>query len=448
MTNEDIKLSECTLNQYKQALVEANQRQGLWIKDFVDFFGDSSFASHTKDYDTYPHHVCQYAMMDYFKSHGFEKVREVNYDENGFVAGPVMEPIKIDLENSFSAYRDATVFFENKKTGKKAIFTITANRYDDEKEYRLCTAPESGVSLEGWHKYARKHNLYRGKIIMSNCKFLDLKKIGWENVIIPVGIKNVLQNMIIRTLQNSEIMKANHLSLKRGFLIEGTPGNGKTMIIKALFNTLPAGVTGILALPSQMKDASSINQVCRMAKDLAPCVLAIEDIDWVAEDRSSNGDAGKLMELMNFLDGVEDFSSIITIGTTNAVDTIEEAIKNRPGRFDRVIHIANPDVTCRREMFEVFTRPYKKEGVDVDQVIEFTDNLSGAHMADLVATAVEKALEHESFDKDTNVAILRAEHFQDALEEVKNKNYSSYLEKKNAGRSSMGFSAILRNNGR
>ena len=214
-----------------------------------------------------------------------------------------------------------------------------------------------------------------------------------------------------------------------------------TTAIRVVLKGLPEGITAILAQPSHLRFSADVKAICQMAKDLAPCVLVIEDIDWIAEDREHSGDAGKLIELMNQMDGLEDFTNVISIGTTNSLDTIEKAIKNRPGRFDRVIKISNPDEDCRRKMLKLFTKHYTiTAGVDFERLIKFTDKLSGAHMSDLCRTAVEKAIEEDSYDPETKIAVLKKDHFDSAIAEVKNKDYSTYLKTKNKGEArKMGF---------
>jgi hypothetical protein len=430
MPQENKKFADATLLDFTNSLVLAQSwgRERVFISEF---FGDRPYVT-TEEYVTpYQHHTAQWVMADFFEKLGMKKVVEQNIDR-GHSAAAVFENIECDLDKTFRGYKHAVVGYEDGE-GRRALVHIDRHTVD-EIIYKISTVPEQASLLEDWWRTAREQNLYKGKKITAGCRFLNLKNVAWEDVILPVGTKSLLQGMVNRTIMNREVLLANKLSLKRGILMEGSPGNGKTTAVRVIIKELPAEMTAILAQPSHMRYSSDVRAICQMARDLAPCVLVIEDIDWIAEDREHSGDAGKLIELMNQLDGIEEFSNVITIGTTNSVDTIEKAIKNRPGRFDRVVKIDNPDPDCRRQMLKLFTKYYTmSDDVDFDRIVEFTNKLSGAHMSDLCRTAVEKAIDDGSVDPLTKIAILSKSHFEAAIKEVKNKDYSTWMRAKSGG---------------
>jgi hypothetical protein len=421
---------EASIQDFTNALMMAQTwgRERVYISDY---FGDQPYIVIEEELTIYAHNTAQWVMKDFFEGLALKKVKEVNLDRGACLA-PVYENIERDQDKFFRGYKHAAITYVS-ETGEKALVQITKNTYDDI-IYKAYVSPDRSSLMADWLKMGREKNLYRGKKITADCKFPSLVEMTWDDVILPAGTKKMLQSIVSRSTVHRAVRVANKLSLKRGFILSSDPGNGKTTAVRVIVKELPPDFSAIIASPSHMEYSRDIKNICQMARDLSPCLLVFEDIDWIAEDREQSGDAGKLIELMNQMDGLEEFSNVITVGTTNSVETIEKAIKNRPGRFDRIVKITNPDEDCRRQMIKLFTRNYTApKTLNVERIVKFTEELSGAHMFDLCGTAAEKAIEDESYDPVSKVIILRDEHFEDAIKEVKNKNYTSYLEAKSKG---------------
>jgi SpoVK/Ycf46/Vps4 family AAA+-type ATPase len=280
--------------------------------------------------------------------------------------------------------------------------------------------------------------MYRGKKIDADCSFLKLAEVNWDDIILEPKVIQIVRNHVDELFLYSDYLKANNISLKRGVILAGPPGTGKTMLAKVLAKEVPGTV--IYALPSHMERAADISRVCEIAKDLSPAMLVIEDIDWIAENRDESHNAAAVIQLMNYLDGLQEFSDIITFATTNNVDKIEDAVKNRPGRFDRVIKVPPPNASCRLKMLERFTKDFILENIDFDPVVRATGKLSGAHIKDVCKTAALFAIREKSVNDEKRV-IVKQSHFEQALEEVGNIDYSSYLKAQNSQRTAIGFSS-------
>lgn len=123
---------------------------------------------------------------------------------------------------------------------------------------------------------------------------------------------------------------------------------------------------------------------------------------------------------MNQLDGLIENHFVIVIATTNRVDDVEEALRNRPGRFDRIIEIAPPNLAGRIHMLQLFTQNYKLEGVDLEIVAQKTEKYSGAHVKELVITAAITAIDNKSLTEE-GLVILKPEFFLSNIEKVRNK---------------------------
>lgn len=433
---ESVKLVDATLAQYTLASI-MSQSYGQERAFINDFFGNQPYVSVEEVASPYQHNLSQYVQDKFFTENGFKKVCEKNSDFSTSSA-PVFADIEIDVGKTIRGYWQASVGYE--KEGQRLLVMIEEWGDHGERQYRVMAPEEHAGLLKEWIARGKQDNFYRGKKINALAKFLELKDVSWADVILQPGVKSLLQGLVHRIIANEAIYRRNKLPLKRGFLLTGKPGNGKTSAIRVVAKEAP--VTVVYVQPCHLMSAKNVRDVCQMARDLAPCILMIEDIDWIAEDRNT-GDAGRVIELMNQLDGLEDFTNVITIATTNDQEKIEGAIKNRPGRFDRVITIDNPDASCREQMIHIFCKHWKMEGVEVAKVVEFTKDLSGSHMYDLCHTAADHAVEKMSLDED-GMIILRGEHFESAIKEVKDKDYSTYMKMKSSGRpQKIGFSAMI-----
>jgi ATP-dependent 26S proteasome regulatory subunit len=431
-TNTETLFKDCTLKQFIDALIRGNGfgHETLWIKTF---FGELPFGITERTIGQYEHNICQYVMQDYFETQlGYNKIKESYFDEGGEVA-ITYENLEYDNKKFKKVYKNAFVMYEN-ASGEKICVSINVFS-SREIIYRIYANPTLDNILIDWFALARKHNLYRGKKIDADCKFLQLADVTWDDIILQPKVVKIIKDNVTESFENIEILRANGLSLKTGLIFAGPPGTGKTMLAKVISKGISGTV--IYALPSHLERSSEISRVCDMAKDLAPCILIIEDIDWIAESRDESYNAGAVIQLMNQLDGLQEFADVLTIATTNNVDKIEDAVKNRPGRFDRVINVPKPDADCRMRMFKTFTKNFNLADVDFEEIVKSTKGLSGAHVKDIVRTAARMAIRAKSFGDD-KIAIVKQEHFESALKEVSNVDYSSYHKTQNKVKK-MGF---------
>lgn len=431
LSTEEIKLSECSLSQFTEALIRGNGfgHEAIFIKKI---FGDFNFAIVEDLIGSYTHNIAQNCMSDFFESQGFKKIKETFYDEGGEVA-VTYENLEVAPKKFKKVYKSAFIIFE--KEENKICLSI--NKIGRDIAYRLYASHDYENLLVNWFEYARKNNVYRNKKITADCSFLELSDVSWEDIIMEPETVRVVREHVNEIFEYSEYLKINKISVKRGIILAGPPGTGKTMLCKVLAKEMTGTV--IYAMPSQLERAEDIRRVCEMAKDLAPCMLIIEDIDFIAEHRDQNINAGKMMELMNYMDGLQDFTDIVTLATTNAEDKIEEAVKNRPGRFDRVIQIPRPSDNERLRMLKLFCSNYTTDHVNLDLLVKQTAKLSGAHIRHICETAAFKAIRAKSVESNKK-AIVKDDHFKEALKEINNEAFSSFHKARNQNKKIMGFS--------
>lgn len=182
--------------------------------------------------------------------------------------------------------------------------------------------------------------------------------------------------------------------IPKGALLVGPPGTGKTLLAKAV-----AGEADVPFFSMSGSDfvemfvgvgASRVRDLFRQAKEKAPCIIFIDEIDAIGRARGRNPNMGSnderentLNQLLTEMDGFGSNSGVIILAATNRADILDKALL-RAGRFDRQIHVDLPDVHERKQIFNVHLRPIKiNESVDVDFLARQTPGFSGADIANV-----------------------------------------------------------------
>lgn len=155
-------------------------------------------------------------------------------------------------------------------------------------------------------------------------------------------------NGFIEVFDRSEAFRLNGVPLKRGIILHGAPGTGKTLLGKVLASLKLA--TFVYVTAADMSGLEGVRSIFDLARRLAPTILFFEDIDLFTDDRSSYCSKAMLGEILAQLDGFETNDGLIFIATTNDLAAIDPAIRERPSRFDVVIHIELPSRFARREI--------------------------------------------------------------------------------------------------
>jgi ATP-dependent Zn protease len=164
---------------------------------------------------------------------------------------------------------------------------------------------------------------------------------------------------------------------RRGVLMYGPPGNGKTSLVRAIGASVPT-IPGLILRPADDFDDRGLQNVLGQWQERAPAILVIEDLDWLFRQTRISVSA-----FLNALDGVgRRDGGLLLLATTNHPDALDPAINNRPGRFDVVVEVAPPDEPMRRQ-FLAGGRIGQLGDAVLDRTAADTDGLSFGHLREL-----------------------------------------------------------------
>ena len=231
--------------------------------------------------------------------------------------------------------------------------------------------------------------------------------ITFKDVAGQAGAKQEMQEIVDFLKNPQKYTELGGKIPKGGALLVGPPGTGKTLLAKAV-----AGEAGVPFFSMSGSDfvemfvgvgASRVRDLFEKAKQKAPCIIFIDEIDAVGRARSKNPAMGgnderenTLNALLTEMDGFGTNSGIITLAATNRADMLDSALM-RAGRFDRQIHVDLPDLNERREIFMVHLKPLKlDENLDIDFLARQTPGFSGADIANVCNEAALIAARHNS----------------------------------------------------
>jgi len=378
-----------------------------------------------KDYGSkYYKNIISVNFDAFLEEHGYKIVESFLATDENFNAVQ-KEDIEVSIKK-YKRYITEGILLIEGKDHKVVLEMDDVFRREEEWALELYYAPKDEKKalnfLTDLEAYSKDHTYLRGAKIDPGLNFIPMnKEYTWDDVILPKSVKREVQLNVDGLLSKLDIYKKNKIAFKRGLILGGVPGTGKTLIGKVICQV--ANCTFLWVTPKFLTVPRSIARVCELARELSPTVLFLEDIDLYGKHREDNTDSAFLGEFMNQLDGLVENEYVIVIATTNKVDTVEDAVRNRPGRFDRILKLPKPQKAGRLKMLQLHLKSYNIKGIDLDAIASKTDEYTGAHVKELVNTALITAIDEGSLDKE-DMVILKAEHFLDNIQKVKTKKIS------------------------
>lgn len=216
--------------------------------------------------------------------------------------------------------------------------------------------------------------------------FYATQKASFEDLVLANDMKSAIREDFATFLKSEERYNRLGIAWRRGALMIGPPGNGKTHCVRALVKELAVASLYVQSLSHHYYTAEQMwQQVFERARGLRPCVLVLEDLDSLVDDENRSF-------FLNQLDGFEQNHGLIVLATTNHPDRIDPAIVDRPSRFDRKYHFGLPSLDERRNYLVTWQKRLADEsGWRSDQVLEIaeaTEGYSFAYLKELVISTV------------------------------------------------------------
>lgn len=251
---------------------------------------------------------------------------------------------------------------------------------------KQCQAFIAGITA-----MARDKNFYRGKKLEfgGRIRFLDVPVRVWESVVLDTAIKADIKANTTAFLGKRELWGEYGIPSKRGIILAGEPGTGKTVICKALMAEAE-GITCIVTSAYAAAANDYITELYDLAQDLSPSIVFIEDIDLIGEDREESGYSRgpALISLLSVLDGIEEKKQIVTVATTNCLDKLDKALGERPSRFDRVIKLSRPSLQERLELINLICQKIPVNEPERDYLSHRTDGFTPAQVQEILYSLV------------------------------------------------------------
>ena len=290
-----------------------------------------------------------------------------------------------------------------------------------------CTPPGRATEIVGQiRELALRHNVYRGHVIAFGdevfshrqgalLSFAERPAVERGQVILPPELLDGIERQVVGVARHAARLSASGQHLRRGVLLYGVPGTGKTHTVRYLLGQLPAttvvllsgGALGLLA------------EACSVARALQPSVVVGEDVDLIAEERDHHlGQNPLLFELLNEMDGLAADNDVTFLLTTNRADLLEEALAARPGRVDHAAELPVPDADARARLVRLYQGNLVLDLSDMDSVIERTEGVTASFIKELLRRAALQSAEEDTSGPDSAPLRISDAHMASALDQL------------------------------
>jgi hypothetical protein len=346
-----------------------------------------------------------------------------------------------DAQAGAASYRTAAVG-PDENTEVVAIGLVTATALDgapvvigvrDESQFgppfcslEILAADRSAATAmrDEIERLMRVHDVFRGQVLSFTesehhgnelVSFLPRPAVAAQDVVLPGGVLENIEQHIIGVADWAQELLSAGQHLKRGLLLHGPPGTGKTHTVRYLTGRLTNSTVILLT----GRSIRFIDQAAALARRLQPSMVVLEDVDLVATDRDYIPDGNPLLfSLLEAMDGVGADADVTFVLTTNRADILETALADRPGRVDLAVEIPRPDADCRKRLLRVYVRDLTVDA-DLDPVVAGTEGVTASFIKEMIRRTVLVSLRAGE-----NPPVLRDAHFAEVLAEMNGERHA------------------------
>jgi SpoVK/Ycf46/Vps4 family AAA+-type ATPase len=312
-------------------------------------------------------------MTNFFRENTPKIVSSLEYGKK-----PILDDLQINVYETMPAVENVTAIYDNKIiTGNVHYGDFIVNCYAE-------TRDDAKQWMDNFEQQMVKRNQYRGKCLYAEKNsifFRDVPKVSWDDIVLSEKIKKDIRLNTVDFLGNKKFATVG--VMKRGLLMFGPPGTGKTSVVKSIFNELEGKDISRIYVTAESFRNMSVGRLFEFLGYLGPSVLAFEDIDMISGNRDVHLASNQLGDLLTNLDGMRKHGEqLVVIASTNKIGLMDDALASRPARFDRKIEIGLPDADLVKRLYAKFLG-----SVVSDDIIKMSSGFTGSHIFEVVNTA-------------------------------------------------------------
>jgi len=284
--------------------------------------------------------------------------------------------------------------------------------------------PAASATRDEIDRLRRVHDVFRRQVLSFTesehhgnelVSFLPRPAVTAQDVVLPDGVLESIEEHIVGVGDWSQDLLGAGQHLKRGLLLHGPPGTGKTHTVRYL----TARLTGSTVILLTGRSIRFIDAAAALARRLQPSMVVLEDVDLVATDRDYTPDGNPLLfSLLDAMDGVGADADVTFVLTTNRADILEMALADRPGRVDLAIEIPRPDAGCRERLLRVYAGDLAVDA-GLDPVVAGTEGVTASFIKEMIRRAVLVSLRAGE-----RPPVLRDAHFAAVLTQMNDERHS------------------------
>lgn len=370
--------------------VTLNRQYPTFARNLNAYAFSRLFAGESAQYEVVPF-LDTYEFKEMLKGHFSYRVQS--------------EQLSIGLDEWVTLPVYGNFFVQHKGTGEKLYVSLDLCYESMGCVVTVMAAPGGQGAVEAFYADMQSsllaNDIYYQKcmtFVRGRLDFCAVTLNTWDDIILKDEVKQQIRDNTVAILEHNETLTSLGMCPNRNVILISPPGMAKTTIFRAVSTEVDGKMSRIWCTGKSIERADDVTSLFQAARSLAPCLIFIEDMDLFGGDRSFGGENRVLNEFLACLDGTQENAGVVVMASTNDVASMDEALINRPGRFDEKVEIPLPDETDRMKMLaSFFKKLHAMPDASVTEqswrtVIELTDGLTGAYLKDLAKSTVVRAV--------------------------------------------------------